>query len=156
MRRSLLAATALVALAGAACGTGDNPALEAPTAAPEETAGPVEVPEGAIRVELTEFEVTLGESSAPAGEVTFGAENAGEIDHEFVVIDTDLAPDELPEDGGGVDTEAEGLEVVDEIENVSPGSTEVLTADLEAGSYVLICNIAGHYSSGMHASFTAE
>jgi uncharacterized cupredoxin-like copper-binding protein len=28
-----------------------------------------------------------------------------------------------------------------------------LALDLEAGPYVLICNVPGHYESGMHAAF---
>jgi uncharacterized cupredoxin-like copper-binding protein len=28
--------------------------------------------------------------------------------------------------------------------------------NLDAGSYVFICNLPGHYQQGMHASFTAS
>jgi uncharacterized cupredoxin-like copper-binding protein len=31
-----------------------------------------------------------------------------------------------------------------------------LTLNLKKGRYVLICNIPGHYKSGMHADFTVS
>ena len=34
------------------------------------------------------------------------------------------------------------------------GATEELTVDLEAGSYVLVCNIPAHYRQGMSTPFT--
>ena len=51
---------------------------------------------------LQEFAVIPASASAPAGDVTFNATNEGPDDvHEFVVFQTDLAPDALPtnEDG---------------------------------------------------------
>ena len=52
-------------------------------------------------------------SSAPAGEVTFNVTNKGPEDvHEFVVFETDLAPDALPTVAdGSVDEEGEGVEL---------------------------------------------
>lgn len=157
MRRTLPVLVGLIGLVAAACGAGDDPTLQPPAQeTPQETGEAPEIPDDAVGAELEEFSITLGEDSASAGEVTFAAENTGQIDHDFLVIDTDLAEDELPQSNGQVDEDAEDLEVVDEVENVPPGSTEVLSTELEAGEYVIICNIAGHYDSGMHASFTAE
>jgi uncharacterized cupredoxin-like copper-binding protein len=31
-----------------------------------------------------------------------------------------------------------------------------LTKSLDAGNYVMICNIAGHYQQGIHASFVVN
>ena len=60
------------------------------------------------------------------------------------------------DDEGVVDEEGEGLELVDEIEDIEGGSSQSLTVNLDAGSYVLICNLPGHYAQGMHAGFTVE
>lgn len=117
-----------------------------------------------IDVTLQEFAVIPAQESAPAGEVTFNVENTGPDDiHEFVVIKTDLAPDALPTDeNGAVEEEGEGMEVIGEIEDIPVGDTPTLTVDLEAGNYVLICNIwdqdeqEAHYSMGMHTAFTVE
>jgi uncharacterized cupredoxin-like copper-binding protein len=79
------------------------------------------------------------------------------------VIKTDLAPDALPTDeNGAVEEEGEGMEVIDEIEDIPVGETQTLTVDLDAGNYVLICNIfdeeeqEAHYSMGMRTAFTVE
>lgn len=117
-----------------------------------------------VSVTLQEFSVIPAQDSAPAGSVTFEATNDGPNDvHEFVVIKTDLAPDALPTDEtGAVDEEGEGIEVVDEIEDIAVGDTQSVTVDLEAGSYVLICNIydadeqEAHYQEGMRTAFTVE
>ncbi len=112
---------------------------------------------GGIGVTLADYSVTPDESSAPAGDVTFDVTNDAEQTHEFVVFKTDLAEDQLPtNDEGDVDEEGEGVELIDEIEDIEGGSSESLTVSLDAGSYVLICNLPGHYRQGMHASFTVE
>lgn len=117
-----------------------------------------------IEVTLQEFAVGLSDSSASAGEITFEATNDGPNDvHEFVILRTDLGATELPTDEtGSVDEEGEGIEVVDEIEDIAVGDTPTLTVDLDAGNYVLICNIydedeqESHYQEGMRTSFTVE
>jgi uncharacterized cupredoxin-like copper-binding protein len=121
------------------------------------TAGCSSDDEGTVAVTLVDFSVTPDPDSAPAGETTFDVTNDAEQVHEFVVFQTDLAADQLPTDeNGDVDEAGEGVELVDEIEDIEGGSTQSLTVNLDAGSYVLICNIPGHYRQGMHASFTAS
>jgi uncharacterized cupredoxin-like copper-binding protein len=117
---------------------------------------------GPIAVTLQEFAVVPGATSAPAGSVTFEISNTGPNDvHEFVVMKTDLAIDALPTAAdGSVDEAGEGLEPIDEVEDIAVGASETLTVDLEAGSYVLICNIydedenEAHYQEGMRVGFT--
>jgi uncharacterized cupredoxin-like copper-binding protein len=111
---------------------------------------------GSVDVTLSDFEIELSSSSAPAGEVTFEVENDGPSIHEFVVFQTDLAPDALPTDDAGDVAEGEDFEPVDEIEDIEVGASPSLTLDLDAGSYVLICNIAAHYRQGMRTAFTVE
>lgn len=116
----------------------------------------------AVDVTLQEFAVALSEDSADTGEVEFQISNKGpEDEHEFVVIRTDLPIDQLPTDEtGAVDEEGEGVEVIDEVEEIPVGESETLTVDLDAGAYALICNIydeaeqESHYQEGMRASFT--
>jgi uncharacterized cupredoxin-like copper-binding protein len=109
---------------------------------------------GGVDVTLEDFTISLDEASAPAGEVTFNVENKGPSTHEFVVIQTDLAPDALPTDDTG-DVSEDELAPLDEIEDIEDGATPDLTVELEAGDYVLLCNIPGHYRQGMYAAFTA-
>ena len=129
-------------------------------------AGGGDAGDGVIGVTLQEFAVSADPASAPAGSVTFDVSNTGPDDvHEFVVIKTDLGPTELPvDDDGAVLEDGEGMEVVDEIEDIPVGDSETLAVDLDAGPYVLICNIVqeeeggleAHYSEGMRAGFTVS
>jgi hypothetical protein len=117
-----------------------------------------------VDVTLQEFAVSTSESSASSGEVTFDVTNKGPDDtHEFVVIRTDLDPTELPTDETGAVAESgQGIEVVDEIEDIPVGESPSLTVDLDSGNYVLICNIfdeeeqESHYQQGMRTGFTVE
>jgi uncharacterized cupredoxin-like copper-binding protein len=48
------------------------------------------------------------------------------------------------------------LEVVDEVEDIAPGTSAPLNLTLDPGSYAVICNLPGHYANGMHTTFTVE
>jgi uncharacterized cupredoxin-like copper-binding protein len=119
-----------------------------------------------VAVTLKEFEVLPDKDSVPAGSVTFTATNSGPDDpHELVVMKTDLAPGALPTaDDGSVDEEGEGVELIGEIEDLAVDATEEITFTLDAGKYVLLCNIVeeedgeteSHYQQGMRAAFTVE
>jgi uncharacterized cupredoxin-like copper-binding protein len=134
---SILSVVAL-ALAAAACGGG-----------------------GGVKATLSNFKIELESSTAKSGEVTFDIKNDGPSVHEFVVFKTDLAPDQLPttEDNGVtiVDEEGEGIEAIDEKEDIEVNASTSLTVTLAAGKYVLLCNRSedgGHYEQGMHTAFT--
>ena len=164
MMLGLAAAIAVVALTAVGC-SNDN---GGETGATAETGGATAATGGGSTVDVTlqEFAVLPAQESAPAGDVTFDVTNKGPDDtHEFVVFKTDLAQDALPTNkDGSVDEEGEGVELVDEIEDIAVGKTPSLTVSLDAGSYVLICNIVekeggetiAHYQQGMRTGFTAE
>jgi uncharacterized cupredoxin-like copper-binding protein len=115
-----------------------------------------------VNVALQEFSVIPESATAPAGEVTFHVTNDGPDDvHEFVVFKTDLAPESLPTaEDGSVDEEGEGVELIDEIEDIPVGESQDVTVTLDAGTYALICNIVEsgevHYAEGMRTAFTVE
>ena len=112
---------------------------------------------GGIGVSLADFTISPDESTASAGELTFDVTNDAEQTHEFVIFKTDLAADALPTDDEGlVDESGEGVELVDEIEDIEAGSTQSLTVTLDAANYVFICNLPGHYAQGMHTAFTVS
>jgi uncharacterized cupredoxin-like copper-binding protein len=149
-------------LMAAACGDDDEGGTSAATGgATGETGGGT-----TVDVTVQEFAVLPAQDSAPAGDVTFNVTNTGPEDtHEFVVFKTDLEPDALPTaPDGSVDEEGEGVELIDEIEDIAVGDTPTLTVSLDAGSYVLICNIVEdegdetivHYQQGMRTGFTVE
>lgn len=129
--------------------SGSSPTASATAAATSES-----MADTAVEATLTDFAFTLSADSAPAGLVTFTAKNEGATPHELVVIKSDLAPDALPVTGGLVDESA--VDFIGEIEEFPAGESQTAAFELEAGKYVLICNVAGHYQLGMHAAFTVE
>ncbi|MGH2671470.1 MAG: hypothetical protein ACRDHC_00680 [Actinomycetota bacterium] len=136
-----------LALVAASCGDDDDGTADGGTAA-----------DNTVSATLADYSITLDSSSAPAGDLTFEVTNdAGQV-HEFVVLKTDLAQDALPtDDAGDVDEAGDpGIELVDEIEDIEGGATPTLSVTLDPGSYVLICNLPGHYALGMHAGFSVE
>jgi uncharacterized cupredoxin-like copper-binding protein len=112
---------------------------------------------GGVGATLVDYSITLDKTDLPSGETTFDISNEAEQTHEFVVIKTDLAEGDLPTDeNGDVDEEGEGIEPVDEIEDIEGGVSESLPVNLDPGAYVAICNLPGHYRQGMSTSFTVS
>jgi hypothetical protein len=60
--------------------------------------------------------------------------------------------DALPVASGVADTS--GLDLVDELEDIAPGTSGQLALQLDPGTYTLICNLPSHYQQGMHVTFT--
>lgn len=112
---------------------------------------------GAINAEVKSYAIDLARTSASAGQVSFHVTNVttDNITHEFVVVNTDLDSGALPVDADG-NVDEEQITVVDEVEDLEPGNSADLTVNLEAGHYVIMCNVEGHYKQGMHTNFTVQ
>jgi cytochrome c oxidase subunit 2 len=119
---------------------------------------PSDIPTEGTEVEasLTEFAIDLSQDSAPAGGVLFTAVNNGATVHNFKIVATDLAPDALPIDEAAAAVDEEALELLRESDNLAAGDSELVAVRLDLGSYVVFCNIPGHYEQGMYAGFTVE
>ena len=109
-------------------------------------------------VTMYEWDFVLDAASAPAGDISFSVNNQGRFNHEVAVIRSDAAVD-------GLETlAATGL--IDETKatpirriRLSAGTASVLTTNLPAGRYLLVCNLVrtpttGHYRSGMAIALT--
>ena len=130
------------------------------TRAPPSATPPVGEPAGnTLQLDLRDYEITGRDGGSipeiAAGEVTVEARNRGGVPHELVVIKTDADPDELPLAAGAVDEEAAG-ELIGRIDTFTGGQTREGTFTLEAGNYVLICNIPGHYQLGMRVALVVR
>jgi len=147
MRRSWVAVAALPVATLIACGGGGSTTGSAIASAGGGTT---------VAVDEKEFAIGVNPTSIPAGDVKFSIKNSGTVVHEFVVIDTDLASDQLPQASGEVDEDAEALTAVDEVEDIDAGAEKSLSVNLPAGHYVVICNVPGHYAAGMHTEFTVQ
>lgn len=159
MNKKIWITTAVVGLVvlGAACKSSPAPA---PEPAPATTEAPAPDSGGDTGTSLAaseaEWSVAVSPESTASGEITIDVKNGGTMTHEFVIFKTDLAPDALPlnEDGSAVDEEGKGVTHIAEVEDVEAGMTKPLTVSLEPGNYVVICNLPGHYSQGMHGALT--
>jgi len=102
--------------------------------------------------------IKISQSTVPAGEVTFNAINSSkDIEHEMVVGILKDPDKGLPYKTkiGRVDENAPGMNI-GEISELEPGETGSLTLNLKPGKYVLYCNVAGHYASGMWTILTVK
>ena len=111
-----------------------------------------------VAVRLDDFQVLPAAPAIAAGSVTLQITNTGKVAHERLVFRTDLAPAALPLKDGNLDEEAvSGLTKVSDGENLEPGATEDRTVDLtQAGAYLFVCNLPGHFKAGMYAIITVK
>lgn len=120
--------------------------------------------QGAMNKPMT---FTIDRASVPAGDVTFVVANDGKIDHELVVLQTNTAYDAIPVDAAGDPPAAvtAGANKILEDNNVGETGEPNLTkgqartftiANMQAGAYVLVCNLAMHYQMGLRAAFTVS
>ena len=107
-----------------------------------------------LAVTMRDYKVELNVDSVKAGTVKIGVKNAGGMEHSFELIRSDLPFDKLPLDTGAAKAKEDGL--VKQVKSVGVGKVATLTADLAAGKYVVICNVAGHYQLGMRAALTVR
>jgi uncharacterized cupredoxin-like copper-binding protein len=105
----------------------------------------------APRVTLRDFDIAMHPVALTAGAVTITATNEGPSVHEFEVF-KGAGGDDLPVASGVADTSR--LELLDELEDIAPGTGGELTLTLEPGTYAIICNLAAHYQQGMHVTFS--
>ncbi len=104
---------------------------------------------------------TMGVKAMPdqakAGVVTFKVtNNSKDTIHEMIVMQLDKAGDALPYIAAEnrVDEDKSGDK--GEVSELDPGKSGSLTVDLKPGKYLLICNVPGHYASGMWTEFTVN
>ena len=147
--------TAIIAIS-AALVAGCSPAAAPVPAAPlTVAAAPAPAQGGTVNATLTDMLLTVDRSTISAGPVTFVVKNSGLVAHELVLIHTDVAQDKLalnPDEAGKV-IETGNL---GETGDMSGGESKTFTVTLPAGHYVLMCNMVGHYMSGMHIAFTVN
>ena len=117
-----------------------------------------------VTAALSEWKIDLTKSQVGAGIVSFVAENTGKEKHEMVVVKADSA-DALPTDGDGAMDESKLPEgaLVGEIEPMAAAQLCQANFPLQAGQYVLLCNVVdkeeagtveSHFAEGMHTPFT--
>jgi len=157
--RSLIASISILAIlivVAAGCGSSDTETDVAAdsSAPPAATSTPPEMESGAhVTATIEDMAIDLSTHTVAAGKVTFEITNNGPSLHEFVVLKTDIAPGELPEnpdEPGQVMEEGQGIVPMGENGNIPAGTSANLTLNLKPGTYQVICNLPGHYVAGMY------
>ena len=126
-----------------------------PAAQPSNTPPPIASGQ-AITVGLREYSLALSAGSAHPGTVTFSVSNEGTIPHDLWVIRSDLAVDALPVNPATYLVDESQVNVVARQSPLATEDSAQLPANLGAGRYILICNVATHYATGMRVAFTVQ
>ena len=99
--------------------------------------------------------VRTDRSSAKAGSVTFDVTNwSSSVLHELLVVAVDNPAAPLPYDYAQAKVVEDQVKVLGEAADLEPNASKSFDATLSPGSYLLICNVPGHYAAGMVASFS--
>jgi uncharacterized cupredoxin-like copper-binding protein len=106
-----------------------------------------------VGVRLKEFSMRPAPKTVAAGKITFVVKNVGKINHEMVIVKTNVPPGKLPVNANHRVSEKGS---VGEVGDVHPGQTKRATIALKPGRYVLLCNLAGHYKAGQYSGFVVE
>ena len=96
-------------------------------------------------------------STVPAGEVTFTATNRStDTIHEMILIKVTDPKKPLPylAADNKIDEDAAGH--LGEVSELDPSKSGSLTMKLDPGTYMLLCNIPGHYMAGMWTTITVK
>jgi hypothetical protein len=116
-----------------------------------------------IQVRETDYQLTPDTVDAKAGKFGFDVNNAGTVKHELVLVRADSI-DQLPKRPGGSVDEDKISETskIGETGEFSANTTKHLNVKLQAGTYIMFCNIiqntslgpVSHFARGMHAQLS--
>ncbi len=104
---------------------------------------------------------TMGIKASPAvanaGVVTFKVTNdSKDTIHEMIVMYLADPTKPLPYIDADKRVDEDKAGDKGEVSELDPGKSGSLTVNLKAGTYLLICNVAGHYDAGMWTTFTVK
>jgi hypothetical protein len=137
-RRGCLALLVLAVGVAPGCFGGDEPGAERTSA----------------RVVERDFRINAPKR-LPAGKLELAVENRGPVAHELMIVRSRSARLPIRPGGTTVDEDAIEDDTVAELGPVGPG-VHGLEAELEAGRYLLICNMTGHYMGGMRTRLVVQ
>ena len=96
--------------------------------------------------------IRLDKPTIKAGTVIFDVTNwSRSIVHEVLIVSVDTQTAALPYDYAQARVPEEQVKVLGEAEDLQPNASKTFEVALTPGSYLLICNVPGHYAAGMVA-----
>jgi uncharacterized cupredoxin-like copper-binding protein len=96
-------------------------------------------------------------ATVPAGEVTFQVSNDSKtVVHEMILAAVADTTKPMPYNANENRVDEDKAGDLGEVSELDPGKQGSLTVTLKPGSYLLYCNIPGHYMAGMWTTITAK
>ncbi len=101
--------------------------------------------------------LTVDMTEVPAGEVTFNVTNASTVMvHEMMVLPVEDVTKQLPYDADKKQVDEEKAGTIGEVAETDPGKSGTVTLKLKPGTYMLFCNMPGHYMMGLWTMITVK
>jgi uncharacterized cupredoxin-like copper-binding protein len=94
---------------------------------------------------------------AKAGDVTFEVtNNSKDLIHEMIVVKLKDQKTPLPYVAADNKVNEDAAGHLGEVSELDPSKTGALTLKLDAGTYMIFCNLPGHYMAGMWTTVTVK
>jgi uncharacterized cupredoxin-like copper-binding protein len=115
-----------------------------------ETAKPMGLAMADADMSMATMHVSAEPAKIPPGEVTFMAKNASsEFVHEMVIARVRDPSQPLPYIDEDMVVDEDGAGFRGKVSELGPGQTAGITLVVKTGTYMIYCNVAGHYAMGM-------
>ncbi len=99
--------------------------------------------------------IRADQASVKAGTIAFDVTNwSRSVIHEMVIVSVDSPDAPLPYDYNKLEVPEEQVKVVGDSGTLAPNASKTVEVALTPGSYILLCNVPGHYAAGMAVGFT--
>lgn len=99
--------------------------------------------------------IRADQTSVKSGTIAFDITNwSRSVVHEMLIVSVDGSDAPLPYDYNKLKVPEEQLKVLGDSGELAPNASKTMTVELAPGSYILLCNVVGHYAAGMAVAFT--
>jgi len=99
--------------------------------------------------------IRADKTSAKAGALTFNVTNwSRSVVHEMLVVAVDSPDAPLPYDFSKQIILEDQVKALGETNELQPNASKSIELTLAPGTYLLVCNVPGHYAAGMVLAFT--
>ncbi len=99
--------------------------------------------------------IRIDHATVKAGKVELDVTNwSRSVLHEVLVVPVDSPDASLPYDYGTGQVVEDQVRVLADSSELQPNQSKMLDVDLQPGAYLLLCNVPGHYASGMVTALT--